>query len=1705
MSNHRSASPVDEDLQRLYNEVWAGFSDDNAANSAEKDLENIYEEYGSENTQATPSSAPAHPPPQPPGFQYSSFYNSAVQNHLPSAPAGLPASPKSPRRALPPTPASPAKSSFAMPEPEPYQDPNAPIRPNPYSFDYNLGQGSGSDLLKRATTANATQAQSRRHRPLPSTDSASYYSPVSPVDHKNKALPDPYASNAPHRPPGASAPAIPHLPTAEEKNGYQDQYYDAYELESPNVNGHSQPSLLPPRADGPQGGSKSVSRQASHETLNSSKYSHQNYSPSLPSAPPYDTYSADPQDVRYPTASLKPAASSYLRQDPLQDIKQQQQRQPDMLPLDNPYDNVPVGPPTASSTSSSAFQYPTTSPEAYGDVGFEKRQEDPASVYRRPTDVLRTMADFDRDQHQHAAHYQFQDEEEEFWDEEEEDPSRFINLSLLSHIAVQLRDKIPRATHVKGSIPYERAFTGKDIVSTIQSLIQRELAINHGVSTSDRRVAVQVARSLQSQLFFYEVEWGGHVLRDGVEEVYMFLGDQETGLPEELPTGVITMLSRCYSPSCGDGVSCYAFGCPRKGNFALEPIATAEEPEPAAKRESWKDNLDPSVLRSLPQSEIQRQSIIHNIIVREEQYIQDLDIVETMYIKPLRRSGSTIMAQNLVEDFIDDVFNNILDLRECNRRLLEVLYVRQREQGPVIQRIGDIFLEAATEFRLAYPAYTGHYPTAEKRLKEEIEHNSEFKLFLEQCSRDCAKVREDGPRLDLKHFLTRPSEHLQKYPSLLEAILHETAAESADASFLKEAITAIKSLQTIAQLRTFQSAMGTGPTGKWEWHDMVSVELRKSLPKKEAKRQSIIFELIKGEMAYVKDLENIEIMYIRPLRTRVPPIIGKERLERFIDEVYHNFDELLQHHKRLVQAFHEIQREQHPIIRSVTDPMMDAALNFREAYMEYIPNYPIAAYRIDDEMANNPAFREFVEQQTRHPDAHRLDMKSFINRPIPRLLRYELLLKGIMDETEPGHEDLTSIPNVIDVIKALGKESEPGVASAKTKVELWRYSSNLVFSKQGENVDMDLANPDRNLIHSGKLLRQPDGGLDWNWSELFVLLFDNYLVLTKIKGAKGDGESGVVKYFVNRQPIPLDLLTLVNFTDPPAQRNAGILGRIPRPDRPQLDAPGMNAPNVSPESDARSVFPLTLHHNGRMGGTYVLYTESAQSRSEWKEKLEHAVALRKVVQDSNKAFEVETLSADTFLMPLYANANQGPAWEQNNTFTGKVTCSVPFTTPDGRNLVAVGCQEGVWIGYRHDPKSMRRVLQLKAVTQCAMLETFGIFLVLADKSLFAYHIEALVPSTPAAAHNSLIPQKLNGTKDVHFFSVGTLHGRTLVAYMKKKGLDSIFRVLEPVGDKITERVKAPVGLGSRLGFRSTKSDWFRIYRDFFLPSESFDLVFLKARVAILCAKGFEIMDLNNFNSVTIPLRDQPKYAHIAKRCDACRPMGMFRSDENEFLLAYDEFGLYVDKHGDPVRNGVIIEWEGTAERVACHPPFVLLFDTRFIEIRYIETGRLAQIIPGNDIRCIWDGRGVSSKNPSNEQQEAKVHIVMTNTEGMGRSKAIAQCVSELVPTVPIYPPQPSPRHQQQYRQQEFDQQSYYQQQPDSGPQHQHQQYGHAVGDVPVAVGYGYDQGANGYGGYRQQQGHYASTSTSRTPYQTSPGYHTGDAGARPSTAGSWRS
>jgi len=409
--------------------------------------------------------------------------------------------------------------------------------------------------------------------------------------------------------------------------------------------------------------------------------------------------------------------------------------------------------------------------------------------------------------------------------------------------------------------------------------------------------------------------------------------------------------------------------------------------------------------------------------------------------------------------------------------------------------------------------------------------------------------------------------------------------------------------------------------------------------------------------------------------------------------------------------------------------------------------------------------------------------------------------------------------------------------------------------------------------------------------------------------------------------------------------------------------------------------------------------------------LEEALGLRKVVQESNKVFEIESLSIDTFRISPSITGSNPSGLTEGVFFTGVVTCSVPFNTHDGRRLVAIGCTEGVWIGYRHDSPSMTRVLHLKKVTQCAVLDDFGLFLVLADKVFYAYHLEALVPTASGNVHASQTPQKIND-KDVHFFSIGVLRSRTLVIYMKKKGNSDVLRAVEPIIDKINEAPKPSGGLLPSL--KRNKTEWFKLYKEFTFP-DAHDVIFLKTGIAVLCAKGFNIVNLTDYESVTIPQRDDVNFPYLPKRCDSCRPIGIFRSGEREFLLCYDEFGLFVDNNGKPRRLTGIVEWEGTAVRVAMHTPYILLFDTRFIEIRHMETGHLVQIIPGNDIRCVWDGRidsgtvdDSTEAQDLNIVQEPRIHAVVKVPELSTLSRRPGRCciqhVFELLPTIPLYLP-----------------------------------------------------------------------------------------------------
>jgi hypothetical protein len=90
---------------------------------------------------------------------------------------------------------------------------------------------------------------------------------------------------------------------------------------------------------------------------------------------------------------------------------------------------------------------------------------------------------------------------------------------------------------------------------------------------------------------------------------------------------------------------------------------------------------------------------------------------------------------------------------------------------------------------------------------------------------------------------------------------------------------------------------------------------------------------------------------------------------------------------------------------------------------------------------------------------------------------------------------------------------------------------------------------------------------------------------------------------------------------------------------------------------------------------------------------------------------------------------------------------------------------------------------------------------------------------------------------------------------------------------------------------------------------------------------------------------------------------MFRLSESEFLVAFDECAVYVNKHGD-VSRSVVMEFVGKAKSACLFGKFLILFDDDFVEVRNAMNGRMRQVISGKNITCLDDGGNLFGANTS---------------------------------------------------------------------------------------------------------------------------------------------
>lgn len=195
---------------------------------------------------------------------------------------------------------------------------------------------------------------------------------------------------------------------------------------------------------------------------------------------------------------------------------------------------------------------------------------------------------------------------------------------------------------------------------------------------------------------------------------------------------------------------------------------------------------------------------------------------------------------------------------------------------------------------------------------------------------------------------------------------------------------------------------------------------------------------------------------------------------------------------------------------------------------------------------------------------------------------------------------------------------------------------------------------------------------------------------------------------------------------------------------------------------------------------------------------------------------------------------------------------------------------------------------------------------------------------------------------------------------------STFKIIEPVLHRVAEKSRSRAFLSKSTGLGHLES--FRDYDDFYIPAESSGLEIFNNTLAVATSKGFEVLNLDKKTPFSVPALQSRDVASIARRLEAAgAPRAMFRlssssttSAESEFLCVYEECAVYINKYAD-VNRSVVMEFVGRAKAASLvhgvgKELFLVLFDEEFVEVRDALGGRLKQIIPGRDVRCLDDGR-----------------------------------------------------------------------------------------------------------------------------------------------------
>ncbi|KAJ5134203.1 Rho1 guanine nucleotide exchange factor 1 [Penicillium atrosanguineum] len=687
------------------------------------------------------------------------------------------------------------------------------------------------------------------------------------------------------------------------------------------------------------------------------------------------------------------------------------------------------------------------------------------------------------------------------------------------------------------------------------------------------------------------------------------------------------------------------------------------------------------------------------------------------------------------------------------------------------------------------------------------------------------------------------------------------------------------------------------------WINMVPKEVSDSIEDREKKRQEVIFEIMYTERDFVKDLEYLRDFWMRPLRaagtTNHSPI-PEHRREKFIRTVFGNCLEVLKVNSGLCEALNARQKES-PIVKSVGDLFLQHVPRF-DPFIKYGANQLYGKYEFEKEKASNPGFAKFVEDTERLKESRKLELNGYLTKPTTRLARYPLLLESVLKHTAEDSPDMEDIPKAVKLIKSFLSRVNTESGKAENHFNLVQLNAALKFGP-GDYVDLKLTEENRQMLTKMAFKKTTAES-----SEVTAYLFDHSVLLVRIKVVNKREE-----YRVYKKPIPLELLVIAQMDE--------VIPRMGISKRPSSSLLS-NKTTINPPPAKDGQLPITFRHLGKGGYEQTLYATSPTQRRKFIEMVEEQ---QRKLWERNSNFYNKTVLSERFFSAI-----------------NRVNCCVPV---DGGRKLVFGTDSGIYISERW-PKDKsakpRRVLEATQVTQIDTLEEYQLLLVLANKTLSSYPMEAL-ELTEGANAMAKRPKKIQG--HANFFKAGIGLGRHLVCSVKTSALSSTIKVYEPMDNLAKGKKKSAVSKMFQSG-----QDTLRPFKEYYIPAESSSIHFLRSTLCVGCARGFEVVSLETTETQSLLDQADTSLDFVARK-ENVKPIHIERMN-GEFLLNYSDFSFFVNRNGWRARPDWRISWEGNPTAFALSYPYILAFEPNFIEIRHVETSELIHIMTGKNIRML---------------------------------------------------------------------------------------------------------------------------------------------------------